>query len=96
MDTKIINISIPKQLLEMIDEVADAESRTRSEFFREAARHYMAEMKERFHASRAGTFLERFDKDEFLRWFEEYRQKRRVVRRAKRIFKHRKSRTAKQ
>jgi Arc/MetJ-type ribon-helix-helix transcriptional regulator len=95
MGTKVINISIPEQLLDMIDEFANAESRTRSEFFREAARRYMQEMKGRFHASRAGSFLERFDKDEFLRWFEEYRQRRRVVRRAKRIFKHRKSRAGK-
>ncbi len=41
MSSKIVNISLPESLLSLIDAVADEESRTRSEFFREAARRYI-------------------------------------------------------
>ena len=43
MGSKIVNISLPESLLDLIDAVADEESRTRSEFFREAARRYIEE-----------------------------------------------------
>lgn len=43
MGSKIVNISLPESLLSLIDAVADRESRTRSEFFREAARRYIEE-----------------------------------------------------
>lgn len=43
MGSKIVNISLPESLLSLIDSVADRESRTRSEFFREAARRYIEE-----------------------------------------------------
>jgi CopG family transcriptional regulator/antitoxin EndoAI len=42
MTSKVINISIPTDLLRQIDEAACAESRTRSELLREAARRYIA------------------------------------------------------
>ena len=38
MRSKIINISLPEALLNKVDESAKKESRTRSEFFREAVR----------------------------------------------------------
>ena len=41
MPTKIINISLPEDLLTEIDEFARSEKRTRSELFREAARQYI-------------------------------------------------------
>ncbi|MBI3261418.1 ribbon-helix-helix protein, CopG family [Candidatus Berkelbacteria bacterium] len=38
MSTKIINISLPKPILEKIDQAARRESRSRSEFIREVFR----------------------------------------------------------
>lgn len=46
MKTKIINISIPNQLLSDVDQVAKNEYRTRSELFREAVRSYILARKE--------------------------------------------------
>ena len=40
--SKVINITLPEDLLEEIDEAAQDERRTRSEYLREAARLYMA------------------------------------------------------
>ena len=40
-----VNISFPKQLLKDIDEVAEEESRTRSELLREATRAYIERKK---------------------------------------------------
>ena len=42
MPSKVVNISLPEELLEEIDETANEESRTRSELLREAARRYIA------------------------------------------------------
>ncbi len=39
--TTIINISLPERLLHLADQRAQAESRTRSDFFREAVRRYL-------------------------------------------------------
>lgn len=39
--TKVINISLPSDMLDEADEVAKSEFRTRSEFFREAVRSYI-------------------------------------------------------
>ena len=41
MSGKVINISLPEELLGEIDEFARLERRTRSELFREAARQYI-------------------------------------------------------
>ena len=41
MGAKVINISLPDDLLREIDDYAKEESRTRSELFREAARQYI-------------------------------------------------------
>ncbi len=41
MKTRIINISIPDQLLSEADQLAKMEYRTRSELFREALRSYL-------------------------------------------------------
>lgn len=41
MATKVINISLPEELLREIDEVAALEHRTRSELLRESARRYI-------------------------------------------------------
>ena len=54
MGSKIVNISLPESLLSVIDAVADEESRTRSEFFREAARRYIEEFAQKFGALPAG------------------------------------------
>ena len=43
MDTVKVMISIPKPLLEAVDQMATAEHRSRSELFREAARRYLGE-----------------------------------------------------
>jgi metal-responsive CopG/Arc/MetJ family transcriptional regulator len=40
--SKVINITLPEDLLEEIDQAAQEERRTRSEYLREAARLYMA------------------------------------------------------
>lgn len=41
MAVKVINISLPAELLAEIDQLARQEKRTRSELFREAARRYL-------------------------------------------------------
>lgn len=41
MCAKVINISLPEELLREVDEFARSEKRTRSELFREAARQYI-------------------------------------------------------
>jgi len=41
MNTTTLNVAFQKTLLRQIDEVAQAESRSRSEFLREAARAYI-------------------------------------------------------
>lgn len=41
MGAKVINISLPDELLREVDEYAKLECRTRSELFREAARQYI-------------------------------------------------------
>ncbi len=41
MDAQIINISLPKPLLQLADQVALKEARSRSELFREAIRSYV-------------------------------------------------------
>ncbi len=43
MPSKIINISLPEDLLREIDQLAKQERRTRSELFREAVRGYLKE-----------------------------------------------------
>lgn len=53
MGSKIVNISLPESLLSLIDDIADRESRTRSEFFREAARRYIEDFSRRM----AGTTI---------------------------------------
>ena len=45
MPTDTVNISFPREFLEEIDKVADAESRTRSELIREATRMYLTQRK---------------------------------------------------
>jgi metal-responsive CopG/Arc/MetJ family transcriptional regulator len=42
MASRIINMTIPEELIEEADEVARSEGRTRSELFREAVRRYIA------------------------------------------------------
>ena len=41
MQTRMINFSIPKKLLETVDNLAEAEMKTRSELLREAVRDYL-------------------------------------------------------
>lgn len=41
MDAQIINISLPAKLLQLVDQVAETEARSRSELFREAIRSYV-------------------------------------------------------
>lgn len=41
MTSKVINISLPEELLEEVDELARWEKRSRSELFREAVRRYL-------------------------------------------------------
>lgn len=41
MGSRVINISIPEELLREVENAAKRERRSRSEFFREAARRYM-------------------------------------------------------
>ena len=42
MRSKIINISLPEPLLKQIDHSARLGARTRSDFFRQAARNYLS------------------------------------------------------
>lgn len=46
MKTKVINISIPDQLLDEADKVAQKEYRNRSDLFREALRTYILARKD--------------------------------------------------
>ena len=46
METQIVNISLPKSLLSAADKRAEKEFRSRSEFFREAIRTYLADRQE--------------------------------------------------
>jgi metal-responsive CopG/Arc/MetJ family transcriptional regulator len=41
MPSKVINISLPEELLKEVDQLARLEKRTRSELFREAVRRYI-------------------------------------------------------
>ncbi len=43
MASRIINMTVPEELLKAVDAVAQAEGRTRSELFREAVRRYVQE-----------------------------------------------------
>ena len=43
MRSRVVNMTIPGDLIEQIDAVAAAEGRTRSELVREAARRYVTE-----------------------------------------------------
>lgn len=43
MASRIINMTVPEDLLREADELAQAEGRTRSELFREAVRRYVEE-----------------------------------------------------
>lgn len=40
--SKLVTISLPPELLEKIEKIARKENRTRSEFFRETVRQYLA------------------------------------------------------
>lgn len=39
-NTRVLNISMPPEMYEAIEEIAQAENRTKSELIREAFRHY--------------------------------------------------------
>jgi len=43
MASKVVNISLPEELLEEVDRLARREKRSRSELFREAVRRYIEE-----------------------------------------------------
>ena len=43
MAARIINMTMPEELLRKVDKAAKAEGRTRSELFREAVRRYLEE-----------------------------------------------------
>ncbi len=43
MASKVVNISLPEELLEEVDQMAQREKRSRSELFREAVRRYIEE-----------------------------------------------------
>lgn len=58
MASRVINISLPEELLREIERVAKRERRTRSEFFREAARRYI-EAKQQQAIDAAGGMAER-------------------------------------
>ena len=45
MNTQIINISLPSDLLKLADQIAKKEIRSRSELFREAIRSYVLRKK---------------------------------------------------
>lgn len=46
MQTQTLNISLPKDLVKRVDEVANKEYRNRSELIREAVRRYLEDQKE--------------------------------------------------
>jgi metal-responsive CopG/Arc/MetJ family transcriptional regulator len=46
MQTQTLNISLPKNLVQKIDEVAQKEYRNRSELIREALRAYLKDLRE--------------------------------------------------
>lgn len=78
MATQIVNISIPKKLLQEADRVAEAESRTRSELIRESLRDYV-ERRKRWeelleYGRRKGRELGIKSEKDVYRMVEEYRQ----------------------
>ncbi|MBI2613922.1 MAG: ribbon-helix-helix protein, CopG family [Candidatus Levybacteria bacterium] len=54
MQTRTLNISLPKEMVKKIDEFAENEYRSRSELIREALRIYMQRMKDWNKIFRAG------------------------------------------
>ncbi len=96
MGSKIVNISLPESLLNVIDAVADKESRSRSEFFREAARRYIEECAHKMSNLPGGH---KFTIAELRQMLEEERQgsgktfemrARRAIRRVKKSIKQKK------
>jgi len=57
MSSRIINMTVPEELIKEVDEVAKVEGRTRSELFREAVRRYVQE--QRFARKDAAPLLSR-------------------------------------
>ncbi|MBI3658951.1 ribbon-helix-helix protein, CopG family [Candidatus Acetothermia bacterium] len=45
MSSRIINMTVPEELLQAADELAESEGRTRSELIREAVRRYVEEQR---------------------------------------------------
>lgn len=58
MASKVINISIPEELLDAADRAAKAESRSRSELIREALRRYLDDAQWRRWQREAGRLAE--------------------------------------
>ena len=99
MASKIVNISLPESLLSLIDAVADTESRTRSEFFREAARRYIEEFTAKMSSLHGGH---KYTIAELRHMLEEERQSsrkgfgmkaRRAIRRVKKRIRTRKKKS---
>jgi len=55
-ERKLVTISIPPALLREAERAAERESRTKSEFFREALRFYLETAKQRLKSSRERLF----------------------------------------
>ncbi|MEK7202410.1 MAG: ribbon-helix-helix domain-containing protein [Patescibacteria group bacterium] len=77
MNTKIVNLSLPKKLLDMVDEAAKAEYRTRSELVREALRQYVGKEKFSKLTASLGEFAAQqgFKPEDVNRLIKEYRAK---------------------
>lgn len=65
MRSRLINFTIPKNLLEEIDKVAERESRSRSELLREAVRTYVGKTQRSFG----------IEKDPMIEWQKKYAKK---------------------
>lgn len=76
MDTQMINFSIPKVLLQQVDQEAKVEARTRSGLLREAIRAYLSSEEARrrsFEVMRASAKRINMTEEEAIRLIDEIR-----------------------
>ncbi len=78
MASKVINISLPEELLSEVDRMTQQEKRSRSEFFREAVRRYLKEITDRqaFAALSVATFNRIWDNPSDAKLWDDWERQR--------------------
>ena len=77
METQMINLSIPKKLLQLLDSQAKAELKTRSELLRDAVRSYLVRLnqwEEIFSFGRAQAAKVKIKPSQLEKVIDDYRQ----------------------